>query len=694
MNSGQSDSAPGDDANCTPTDLGAEHSSEPSDCELAPPDWEGEALDWVYLDDTGRMQGPFSTEDMRAWLNAGFLQFDRLGGVAGMEEADLLPLASFPELGDAVNLPDKNEEAVGVDRTVLGDGVAAGEIEEESEPHRHAMARCCRSVAPTGGGSSTVAAAATARAAEETSVQTGARVAQACAAFGPSPQGAQPPAASTKPPTLCTAPCPAPTAAEEAPALWYYIDDAGVERGPFPTSRMGRWIARGIFLASRLVRRDIEPQLAFASADASEVVAMFATSTGSQVRSAEAEVTISSTEAAPSASELAASAAEATQMRPIADWHELAAFLPSKPVQVAPNSTSTTRNHGCEQPGSVASCPSCAGCSPQACEGTRACCTCGSPSGEHGSVAVAVSQDELSLTEASSLWEYWDDRGRIQGPFSAAKIVHWIRAGHLKPTRMVRPHIPAEGRATTSSLLPSAHLCAGAQFSALHETTPFDRVLSSTSSSTPPPPAVLPSINTGGGEAPSWYYIDAAGAQQGPFTATLVQQWFTAGMIPPTTLVRHLSEASSASRPLASVPLLTGNALRAAADIHTAGLGSAALRSDEIYSTDPSGAWASSTAHLNAGTGHDGATMGTCGMLPAQPLHRPQYEEYVTVGSFNARTGKFTAEHLAGEQYWSAKGLPTDRAGRQMAHYFDHERWQQQMNERKAKAAKKATGRR
>jgi hypothetical protein len=66
------------------------------------------------------------------------------------------------------------------------------------------------------------------------------------------------------------------------------------------------------------------------------------------------------------------------------------------------------------------------------------------------------------------------------------------------------------------------------------------------------------------------------------------------------------------------------------------------------------------------------------------PLRRPQFEEYVSVGNFNSRTGKFTADYLAGDKYWDAKGLPSDRAGRQMAHYFDEDSWQQQMNARKA----------
>jgi small GTP-binding protein len=81
---------------------------------------------------------------------------------------------------------------------------------------------------------------------------------------------------------------------------------------------------------------------------------------------------------------------------------------------------------------------------------------------------------------------------------------------------------------------------------------------------------------------------------------------------------------------------------------------------------------------------HSAAAVASHRLTSAPPLRRPQFEEYVSVGSFNSRTGRFTPEVLAGDKYWDAKGLPPDRAGRQMAHYFDEESWQQQMNARKA----------
>ena len=40
--------------------------------------------------------------------------------------------------------------------------------------------------------------------------------------------------------------------------------------------------------------------------------------------------------------------------------------------------------------------------------------------------------------EGALLWEYRDDRLKTQGPFTARKLLGWIKAGHLKPSRMAR----------------------------------------------------------------------------------------------------------------------------------------------------------------------------------------------------------------------------------------------------------------
>mmetsp|Transcript_9680 Transcript_9680/g.10719 ORF Transcript_9680/g.10719 Transcript_9680/m.10719 type:complete len:256 (-) Transcript_9680:32-799(-) len=61
-----------------------------------------------------------------------------------------------------------------------------------------------------------------------------------------------------------------------------------------------------------------------------------------------------------------------------------------------------------------------------------------------------------------------------------------------------------------------------------------------------------------------------------------------------------------------------------------------------------------------------------------QPLGTVDYSQAAT---FDTRTGRFTSTYYA--NYWESRGLPSDRAGRMMMHYFDHDAWQEQMRERK-----------
>ena len=94
-----------------------------------------------------------------------------------------------------------------------------------------------------------------------------------------------------------------------------------------------------------------------------------------------------------------------------------------------------------------------------------------------------------------------------QGPFTAEKIVAWLRTGNLKPNRMVRQPGPTS-------------------FSPLRETPPFARVLAS--GILPAAPPAVPSLGGGGAagasggavETPLWFYVDAQGKEQGPFGAS------------------------------------------------------------------------------------------------------------------------------------------------------------------------------
>ena len=55
-------------------------------------------------------------------------------------------------------------------------------------------------------------------------------------------------------------------------------------------------------------------------------------------------------------------------------------------------------------------------------------------------------------------------------------------------------------------------------------------------------------------------------------------------------------------------------------------------------------------------------------------------------------TGRFTPQSLAGDNYWATKGIPNDRAGRQMNHYFNMDEWQEEMNARQGSSKKARYG--
>ena len=57
------------------------------------------AAKWVYLDDSNTQQGPFSTEEISAWLAAGYLDLDRkFKHIEEENSGDFVALRSIPEL--------------------------------------------------------------------------------------------------------------------------------------------------------------------------------------------------------------------------------------------------------------------------------------------------------------------------------------------------------------------------------------------------------------------------------------------------------------------------------------------------------------------------------------------------------------------------------------------------------------------
>jgi hypothetical protein len=223
----------------------------------------------VYVDDGGGMQGPFPTALVREWLAGGFLEFKRRGGVAGVEEGEMRPLGSFPELADVI--PQGEEIPLGTATSFeLADLISPGGSESElvdAMPHEGESVTEQAAVIPPEGqpaAEDTVPAgeepAESGAAGERGMLGTEAIRAGGTEAILAGAVGAIPAGGAEEMPAGGGAKAIPAGSAEAIPAgapeaSWMYVDDGGQLRGPFPTSRMGRWIGRGMVEATRLVRR-------------------------------------------------------------------------------------------------------------------------------------------------------------------------------------------------------------------------------------------------------------------------------------------------------------------------------------------------------------------------------------------------------------------------------------------------------
>jgi len=74
-------------------------------------------------------------------------------------------------------------------------------------------------------------------------------------------------------------------------------------------------------------------------------------------------------------------------------------------------------------------------------------------------------------------------------------------------------------------------------------------------------------------------------------------------------------------------------------------------------------------------------------MMHPPPLKSAKFQEYSVKGSFNALSGKYQSDEAT--PFLTVKGIAPDREGRMMAYYFDHNQYQQQMQNSQAGKKKK-----
>eukprot|EP01043_Picozoa_sp_COSAG02_P002678 COSAG02_NODE_63_length_43286_cov_54.666412_16_plen_112_part_00 len=60
---------------------------------------------WVYKDDQGALQGPFSVAEINGWFTVGYLQGDHMVRKDGDESGEFVPLSTVPELSAAAAPP-------------------------------------------------------------------------------------------------------------------------------------------------------------------------------------------------------------------------------------------------------------------------------------------------------------------------------------------------------------------------------------------------------------------------------------------------------------------------------------------------------------------------------------------------------------------------------------------------------------
>ena len=566
-------------------------------------DWdEADEVEWVFLDDDGAMQGPFGTEEMRAWVRQGALGLTRMVNVAGGEPDGMRPLAQWAEL--AVAAPQ----------------AADAEVADEEEA------------------AEAEAAEAEAIAARLAAAKAEMAAAKAAAAEAPAAEAAEEPAAAG-------------VTVDDA-TEWYFVDDSGSTQGPFATKRLCKWLEKGFLLGDRLCR----PASAAAGAD------------------------------------------ETVEWRPIASWAVLAAAAEEASASEAAEAAEAAHAAHAAYAAQPAEAPH---------EAQQA---AGLEAAEPTVATAAIAADASADGTDDTLWEYADDHGRIQGPFTARKLLGWLRAGHLKRTRRARLHVvePLEDPNSTSfaAKFAQAGTFGGASsnpeaFVRLDEWQWFARALATDGvlPAAPAAPLKLDGSQKRGGvvETPMWFYRDPSGVEHGPFPATILQQWHSYGQLPSTTLVRHLSEPAAKARPLSDIPVLGCHAMApppppltpaghpSASTEPSIGGDSETGPADGLPTVPPT---ADEIRAILSGARPPAGSAPARASAAAPPAKR-SFEEYTVVGGFSVVNGRFASSEHQGDGYWEAKGIPKHRDERMMNHYFDLAAWQEQRNQQKAKGSKK-----
>ena len=310
-----------------------------------------------------------------------------------------------------------------------------------------------------------------------------------------------------------------------------------------------------------------------------------------------------------------------------------------------------------------------------------------------GISAAPASKAVAARAGAPNRYEYVDDGGCVRGPYSLEQMGTWLSRRLLLPNRRARVVRRAHAApvAVDGERAPHAEAVLDARpfepIVAIAELAPFcaaDDLEAARRDA-------APLVGEGGakGALGGFVYIDAAGREQGPFELGHMRAWAAAGALPSSTLVRRAAGGTEHVS-LGAWPELRDAcpAVRApSAPLCVAGIFAPPAR--ELTEDEKRLEAALDRAH---GAGSSMPPAPVCSAPPApraergdaihagglaQPAGGGAGADYAVRGAFNARTGRFVVTDGTGaDAHWERKGLPADRAGRQLAHYFEVGAWQ------------------
>jgi hypothetical protein len=414
------------------------------------------------------------------------------------------------------------------------------------------------------------------------------------------------------PTTATTAPLPAPSPEE---VQWLYLDDDGVEQGPFPHSQMQEWYKALFFTLDTKVRLQHQPGAPFiAIKDRRDC--LFAGQKGA-------------TNAATTSISAAATAipilASLPLMPPLPPLPIMPPLVPSLPVAAGKTRWFYLDDEDAER-------------GPWSEKQMKLWCSKGFfDHSEDGSVKIRKEGD--AIFRALSEW---------QGPLPAWAL------GHLPPKK-----VPGVSNRVDLPLMPlTGALPLGGR--APLPMTGFPFML----------PPLLPE--------PEWTYLDKDGVEQGPWSSQQMRQWYSGALLSPQVRVREKGSLGPWT-PIGARPCcFTG----------PPPLGAAPVPPPPPGPVDPK------DALRDGGAGRGGFPISS---FPAGPppawlmtAGRPSPADYAQTAAFsgNNRFSTSVAPGQAPLTHWEKRGLAPDSAGRQMSHYFDFDKWQEERN--KASQKRKA----